>query len=317
MYFFWWDKPLGVNEPVKLYRRGKGPTEILIGEEGSKQDVSIEYCHFVKCSQHLLDIQRRKQRIEDSSKRSLVQKLMDIVSPIQPLLKGCCMAFASCCTQIYRQLSSISAFDINQFLKVQRDKLHKHIPFVYYLWFLYLPIYWFVWIPVKALTVALLAIADTEHLEFHSTTYVPTFYAPTLSLDFEALFFFVLPPTAIVFGALHCIGWNFHFPSHVEQLLWRIGSLTITLLPTILLLLPTLFYINDIIKKLCGIYSGPLIPYSVQDILTVIGIFFGGASLIAYMAARLLLLTLAVVLLRRQPESAFHAINWANFLPHI
>jgi len=40
MYFFWWDKPLGANEPVKLYRRGKGPAEILIGEEGSKDDVS-------------------------------------------------------------------------------------------------------------------------------------------------------------------------------------------------------------------------------------------------------------------------------------
>src|SRR6266511_3715331 len=78
MYFFWWDKPLGVNEPVKLYREGHEPPKKFIGEEGSKQDVSIEYCHFVKCSEHLLDIQRRKQLIEDSSKRSLVQKLMDI-----------------------------------------------------------------------------------------------------------------------------------------------------------------------------------------------------------------------------------------------
>src|SRR6266540_6176813 len=40
VYFLWWNKPLGVNEPVKLYRRGKGPAEMLIGEEGSRDDVS-------------------------------------------------------------------------------------------------------------------------------------------------------------------------------------------------------------------------------------------------------------------------------------
>jgi len=201
---------------------------------------------------------------------------------------------------------------VNNFPKDQRDKLDDRIPFVYYLWFLYLPIYWFVWIPVKALALALLAIANTEYID--SRSYVPTFYAPAPTLDSEALFFFVLPPTAIIFGALHCIGWNFHFPSHVEQLLWRIGSLAITFLPTILLLLRTLIYIDKIIEKLCGI---SLIPYSMQDTLEFIGTLFLCASLVAYMAARLLLLTLAIVLLRRQPESTFHAINWANFLPHI
>ena len=30
MYYFWWDKPLGVNEPVKLYRKGHEPAERVI-----------------------------------------------------------------------------------------------------------------------------------------------------------------------------------------------------------------------------------------------------------------------------------------------
>ena len=30
MYYFWWDKPLGVNEPVKLYRKGQEPVERVI-----------------------------------------------------------------------------------------------------------------------------------------------------------------------------------------------------------------------------------------------------------------------------------------------
>jgi len=46
-------------------------------------------------------------------------------------------------------------------------------------------------------------------------------------------------------------------------------------------------------------------------------LFLAGAGLVAYMLARLLLLTQAIMLLRKQPESAFYAINWTNFLPHI
>ena len=30
MYYFWWDKPLGVKEPVKLHRRGHEPAEIKV-----------------------------------------------------------------------------------------------------------------------------------------------------------------------------------------------------------------------------------------------------------------------------------------------
>ena len=53
------------------------------------------------------------------------------------------------------------------------------------------------------------------------------------------------------------------------------------------------------------------------DMLEAIAVFLVGAALVAYMLARLLLLTQAIMLLRKQPESAFYAINWANFLPHI
>jgi hypothetical protein len=34
-----------------------------------------------------------------------------------------------------------------------------------------------------------------------------------------------------VFGGIHCIAWSFDFPSHNEQLLWRISSITITGIP--------------------------------------------------------------------------------------
>ena len=37
MYYFWWDKPLGVKEPVKLYRKGHEPAEIKVTQ--SNHDV--------------------------------------------------------------------------------------------------------------------------------------------------------------------------------------------------------------------------------------------------------------------------------------
>lgn len=41
MYFFWWDKPLGVREPIKLYRKGQEPAETIIPGELSEHMVSI------------------------------------------------------------------------------------------------------------------------------------------------------------------------------------------------------------------------------------------------------------------------------------
>ncbi len=39
MYYFWWDEPLGVKEPVRLYRKGHEPAERVIKVTQSDQDV--------------------------------------------------------------------------------------------------------------------------------------------------------------------------------------------------------------------------------------------------------------------------------------
>lgn len=39
-----------------------------------------------------------------------------------------------------------------------------------------------------------------------------------------------------VFGSVHLVAWNIPFPSRIEQLLWRIGAITIAALPLPLLL---------------------------------------------------------------------------------
>jgi len=181
-----------------------------------------------------------------------------------------------------------------------------------------------------ALYDTLFATATTKTLKSRAAQ-VPTFYAPRMdsSVKSDDLLLFVLPPIAVVFGALHCIAWNFHFPSHTERLFWRIGSLAITLIPAAPLvcffvlflffdLLPSLFkFLKETYDFRLSIKLPKSMKKIVMNLLLGIGAFLAGAGLVAYMLARLLLLAQAIILLRRQPESAFYTIDWAKFLPHI
>jgi hypothetical protein len=45
------------------------------------------------------------------------------------------------------------------------------------------------------------------------------------------LIFSIMAMSALVFGGLHCLAWNFEFPSHAELILWRTASLTSAILP--------------------------------------------------------------------------------------
>lgn len=82
------------------------------------------------------------------------------------------------------------------------------------------------------LFVALTAIANADAPKSNAVS-APTFYAP------KADYATVLPSIAVIFGGLHCIGWNSHFLTRTEQLLWRAGSLVITLVPSVLLVFIT------------------------------------------------------------------------------
>jgi len=315
MHYFWWDKPLGVKEPVKVYAKGERPAEKVVDGAGRLVSVVIGpedlFIHFSP-----------QERIKVSN-LSLFQRLVG-----RPFQQMQCSLFqlhqrswtvlSSSLSSMSRQRSVVSLSTINQFLHDRRETLH--FPGDRYLWFLYLPIEWFFLNPCRALSACLFDIAATSTPKYHST-HVPTFYAPRIGSANHQLLV-VLPFVACIFGALHCIAWNFHFPSHIEQLFWRIGSLAITVIPLvtfITIVFPGLLI--DFLEARYDFRPSILFPRSVENILQAMKVvsitFLVGAGLVAYMLARLLLLTQAIMLLRKQPESAFYAIKWANFLPHI
>ncbi|KAI1068921.1 hypothetical protein LB507_006154, partial [Fusarium sp. FIESC RH6] len=49
------------------------------------------------------------------------------------------------------------------------------------------------------------------------------------------LFYHLLGATSLVFGSLHCIAWNFEFPTRIELLCWRSASLLSATLPALAL----------------------------------------------------------------------------------
>ena len=134
-------------------------------------------------------------------------------------------------------------------------------------------------------------------------THVPTFYSPRHRYNRFCHIFF-LSALASIFGGIHCVGWNFSFPSYFQQMLWRVASLAVAILP--LIALPICIFVAIICK--C--------------ILHHTGVFklgFTLANAVAvpiYLAARIILLGQAIALLRHLPPTALKAINWAQYYPH-
>lgn len=97
---------------------------------------------------------------------------------------------------------------------------------------------------------------------------VPTFYSGPLSATEETLAGSAVMMIAAIFGAIHCIGWSFEFPSHTEQVLWRLASIAITLSPLPLLMLALVGHLDrrsvinaPIWVVICGIViTWPCIP---------------------------------------------------------
>jgi len=111
---------------------------------------------------------------------------------------------------------------------------------------------------------------------------------------------------AIVFGAIHCIPWAFHFVTLQERWVWRISAILVSGAPislaTAIFLDEKIFHRNEATgMKLCSNFI---------TFIMIITIFL-------YIIARIILLVLPFVALRAPPPGAYVQLNWVSFLPHI
>jgi hypothetical protein len=161
---------------------------------------------------------------------------------------------------------------------------------------------------VSFIFTAVFGIVTTSSIR-PGASHVPSFYAPITQSDrWSRMVVFAL--FGVIFGGLHCVGWNFDFPTHTEQTLWRSTSLAITAIPLIVapidFLLATRLHTRDI--KSCGKLE-QYVLLTLDLVMTIL--------LFIYVPARLSLIAQALALLRSQPPSALTAVDWTKYLPHL
>jgi hypothetical protein len=157
--------------------------------------------------------------------------------------------------------------------------------------------------PLYKPAIILLPLDDVDEANFEKR--VNTFYpAKWVTSSVNSSIFLVVTIT-VVFGAIHCIGWSFDFPSSIERTFWRVASLCITAVPIL------------------------IVPFGISG--TVIDKFYDSLSqsngfcwymteilpLVLYILSRLALLVLPFLCLRSLPPATFHVVHWVSFIPHI
>jgi len=98
--------------------------------------------------------------------------------------------------------------------------------------------------------------------------------------------------TAALFGGLHNLAWNYEFPTVGEQILWRVSSILIVVLPPA-------FYLCVLILP----FTGPVA-------------YFGTALAILYIVARSYNFLEVFFSLRATPELLYKRVHWTNLFPH-
>jgi hypothetical protein len=142
---------------------------------------------------------------------------------------------------------------------------------------------------------------------------VPTFYATTTD-PYHNFTPIGISSTAmgVLFGAIHCLGWSFDFPTRFESIAWRTSSLVVTCVPIVMMAIMTLSHIvsrsyfrdpnsqNSTLETVFSSFAAPIVA----------------PIILLYVAARLVLIVLAITSLGGLPPDALRTIAWTRFIPH-
>jgi hypothetical protein len=115
----------------------------------------------------------------------------------------------------------------------------------------------------------------------------------------------VVAAVGTVFGSIHLIGWSYAFPSHTEQLLWRVSSLAITCLPIVIWGAAVIYQSLNRSRGLLALVAKHTCRFSVTM----------GSTL--YITSRVVLLVLPFLSLRSLPPDAYRTVSWTMLIPHL
>jgi hypothetical protein len=107
--------------------------------------------------------------------------------------------------------------------------------------------------------------------------------------------------SGIVFGGIHCLGWNYLFQTETQYMLWRAASLGTACAPVLLFL---------------DLWCGMLLGRSVSEYKYFI-ITFATISSLVYIAARVSLVVLILLSFQSLPLGVYDTVVWTQFIPHL
>jgi len=137
------------------------------------------------------------------------------------------------------------------------------------------------------------------------TLRVPTFYSPPD--DDDGLGIGLGAFVSVVFGAIHCIAWSFHFATLSERWAWRISAILVSGLPVFMIFFSALLTIFE--KKEHKTAGMKLYENILSFILFLM--------FCLYIVARIALLVLPFIALRAPIPGTYVQLEWVSFLPHI
>jgi len=115
--------------------------------------------------------------------------------------------------------------------------------------------------------------------------------------------FFLSGIITAIFGACHLIGWDFLYPSPVEQLLWRIASISCVTIPFFVMFLALLL-------------NGDIDFWPPECFVKYLSTMSVWTLLFLYFLARVYLLVAIFISLRSVPAGVYQTVNWSLYFPH-
>ncbi|KAG1732835.1 hypothetical protein EDB19DRAFT_1246458 [Suillus lakei] len=124
--------------------------------------------------------------------------------------------------------------------------------------------------------------------------------------------------SGMVFGGIHCLGWNFLFPRHAEHILWRVASIGMVYPPLMVFFISTTAYVVKVKFKLEDRrWIWDKIPSPLHIIFIHFVKLFVVLSTNFYMFARVTTIVLMMLSLRSLPPGAYDTVAWTKFIPHL
>jgi hypothetical protein len=283
-YGLWWHKPLNVRQPVRVLKKQPG---VRSGEDGSGQCLGKEDGGY-------------------EEKKWRMFKLEDVIAVVHKVPAMIMRATLGAICKVPGAIGSL----ISTIECAIRDVTKRAVDYARSRG------WWTIWDGVSVafryvIRMPLEAFGRmsfvVEHLETEAKS-VPTFYSG--NLDGEGYWIaFSGVVIAIIFGAIHCVAWSFQFPSHLEQLSWRMASLIITGLPFFSFLV---VWVGGM-----GIHLLPSWLKPRERVLDKLGVGIMLGCGVLYILSRVALLVIAFVSLRSLPPGVYKAVPWTTYLPHI